>query len=89
MGKLTPKEERKLLRSADQLFSMKSLTVPTSIKDIPVECVFLPKVATHNNSKKATYNSLKKATADIESSSGFCFYMDYSAIKVSKRVTYA
>lgn len=37
MGKLTPKEERKLLRSAEQLFSMKSLTVPTSIKDIPVE----------------------------------------------------
>jgi len=64
---------------------------------VMLNCVFLPKVATHNNSKKATYNSLKKAmhnnykkaTADIESSSGFCFYMDYSAIKVSKRVTYA
>ena len=37
MAKLTPKEERKLLRSAQHLFSMKSLTVPTSIKDIPIE----------------------------------------------------
>lgn len=37
MAKLTPKEKRKLLRSAQHLFSMKSLTVPTSIKDIPIE----------------------------------------------------
>lgn len=37
MAKLTPKQSRILLRSAQQLLSMKSLIVPTSIKDIPIE----------------------------------------------------
>jgi len=43
-----------------------------------MDCVFLPKSATHNNRKKATYNNIKeathnsrkKATANIESDSG-------------------
>lgn len=37
MAKLIPKQERKLLKSAQQLFSTKSLIMPTSIKDIPIE----------------------------------------------------
>lgn len=37
MAKLTSKQSRILLRSAQQLLSMKSLIVPTSIKDIPIE----------------------------------------------------
>jgi hypothetical protein len=37
MTKLTPKEERKVLRSAQHLFSIKSLIVPRSLKDIPIE----------------------------------------------------